>query len=93
MHFYRVLDIDADPAQGLVDWYPTMADAHRDAKRRFCTGHARSRCRIELVEIDTSKDGVLGLLRTGAPPCDSLPALRTWGLTDRGGLRELPKGE
>lgn len=86
MHAYCLININSE--ESVKDWLGTLQIAHEHAKVRF---GIRESARIELVDIDTSKDGVLTLLNTGEPKTRGV--MRTWALTSRGGLREVPNGE
>lgn len=62
----------------------TREDAHKTAKSGGLD------VRIELVDIPTDKAN-LALMFSRA--CAEEKLLRTWALTERGGLREVPNGE
>jgi hypothetical protein len=95
MHFYYVSDTVRRK------YYPTLIDAHKGAKQPLNlsedTGFRRDWVRIELVDVETSKDAVLAMLngepffRYGpdeqARPIEK--TLRAWELTPRGGLVEV----
>ena len=92
MHFYRVL-FEGPAGVSASDWshHGVLLDAHNAAK-----GYAQRDCvRIELIDVNTTKDGVLALLQGYSPAdtYDNVKVLRTWGLTPRGGLREVANGE
>lgn len=77
-------------ASAWVFW-PNRIKAHEDAKkymREMWPG-----VRIELVEVPTDKEAILGYLNDGAGDSPGFKVLKTWALTDRGGLREVPNGE
>jgi hypothetical protein len=85
VNFYRVLF----DAPGGLDYshHATLLEAHRAAQGypralRYCV-------LIELIDVPTDKAGILELLR-GYSPTEEFPARRSWELTPRGGLRELP---
>lgn len=82
MKLYRSFDIDQDL---LVHWHGTLKEAHEDAK----TCQPRANARVELVNVETDKEGVISLLNE----TQSFDAERTWRLTPRGGLTDCPTGE
>jgi len=86
MQVYRIIcvapGVDQDP-----EYEGTCKDAHNRAKDRFL-GMSQY-ARIELIDVDTTKDGILGLLSGRLEP----KVISTWGLTRRGGLMEIPNGE
>lgn len=87
MHAYRITGYvdDESPA-----WAGTLSDAHASLKLRQHMPDAR----IELFDVPTDKDGVLTLLSNrGVPACVAVSPMRTWALTPRGGLTEVPNGE
>ncbi len=92
MHFYRVLyegPADVSPS----DWshHGTQAQAHTAAK-----GYGdRDGVRVELIDVQSDKAGILSLLQGYSPAdsCDNVKVLKTWKLTARGGLTEVPNGE
>lgn len=87
MHAYRVIHTGA--IVSLRSYFATLALAHEDAKeygpQQF------DEMRIELVQVDDSKAGVLALLNGDEP--EEKDVLRTWRLGPRGGLVECPNGE
>lgn len=87
MHFYRITSFEGD---SMPEWEPTLAEAH--ARLKLKVGRD---ARIELIDVDTSKNGVLALLRGDmySPMCATKGPLRTWALTPRGGLKEVANGE
>lgn len=90
MHFYRTL---YEPAQAVApvntDHRATLAEAHTAAKGY--AGWQRDYVRIELIDVPTDKAGVLALLQGHS--LDDFQPVKTWKLTPRGGLREVPNGE
>lgn len=89
MHIYRVLDSDTDTVLSFRD---TLKSAHRRAKQE--SENDRDDVRIELINIPTDKIGILNLLAClVAQEMPEAEALRTWKLTARGGLKEIPNGE
>jgi hypothetical protein len=87
MLFYRTL-LERSGLPVDITHTTTLAGAHTAAK-----GYAKRDLpdvRIELFDVPTDKDGVLGLLMGYSP--DDYPPRRTWAITDRGGLREVPNG-
>ena len=91
MHFYRTIRMDGDlyPA-----WEATLANAHEEARRFIKDGQDRNEVRIELFDVPTGKEDILTLLNGGSAVDDlGLGAQRTWAITPRGGLKEVPNGE
>ena len=91
MHVYRILDIGR-PADyvDLNTYAGTLGEAH--AKAKDVTNFDKTTLRVELIDVDTSKDSLIGLLN--APKSvEALAPLRTWALTKRGGLAPCPNGE
>lgn len=89
MNAYRVIAPDYIGGPVRPAYLGTLALAHADAKE-----HGRNALpdiRIELVEVDTSKAGVLALLNGDEP--EEAAVIRTWRLGARGGLVECPNGE
>jgi hypothetical protein len=86
MHFYRINRFDGD---SMSSWEGTLGEAHRGLKRHSDMPEAR----IELFDIDTSKESLLQLLNYADVDDLGLSAERTWVLTPRGGLKEVPNGE
>lgn len=85
MQFYKVIGCTG-PHQPNVCFCSKQSDAHVLAKE----DDDRVNVRIELIEVPLDKDTVLQLLNDEEL---SLPALRTWRLTPRGGLVEVPDGQ
>lgn len=65
-----------------TDYYATLREAHRAAKNSF----GRHTVGIDELEIATDKQSLLGLLRYGESRSE---VIRSWELTDRGGLRKV----
>ena len=85
MKFYKVTKNVDDEAP----YYAAKkTDAHDRAKQ--APSHLRDDVRIELVEIHIDQATVATILSKCAVP---EVVQGTWGLTSRGGLRELPTGE
>ena len=72
-----------------ADYDGTLSDAHATAK----TLQPRDAVRIELVEVPTDKEGILALLNRMETVTNTFTVERTWALTARGGLHEVPNGE
>lgn len=91
MQLYRLVRITDET---VLKYHGTRDDAHEDAK-----GHAPAyECyRIELVDFPTDKTGLLGVLNSvveGATDnITGIEILRTWALSNRGGLKEVANGE
>jgi hypothetical protein len=88
MRSYRVFDAFSDIYR--PTFWKLQEDAHKEAKRldsQQCSHHEETCVRIELVELATDADAIHRYLAGDLP--ENLSALRTWGLTKRGGLMEL----
>lgn len=71
--------------EGLAPFYAgTRGDAHTHAKRAIDKRSAL----VELCEFEPTKAALVDLLN-GVPP--RMTMVRCWGLTARGGLREMPQ--
>lgn len=99
MFFYRV--ILQHGALGPEDYshHATLAEAHAAAKG-YDKVNERPHVRIEMIHVDTSKDGVLALLQGYSIQSGSVSGLnvpvrvmRAWELSARGGLAELSEAE
>lgn len=92
MHFYRVL-YERPHAPQSRDHRATLADAHEVAKTY--PAEYRKHVRVELVDIQIDKAGVLALLQAIDNHEDGFAAdpIRTWAVSDRGGLYEVANGE
>lgn len=91
MIFYRAI-LTSPVESGAIDWshHGTRDEAHTAAK-----GYPKvnwPNVRVEQIDVATDKTGILSLLM-GYDVSDQEPVTANWGLTPRGGLRELPKGE
>lgn len=79
--------------RGVEDLNPmyrgTFADAHDLMKT--IPDYQRDEARCELIDMKTDKDSLIELLATGKPLHGG--PLRTWIITSRGGMREVPNGE
>lgn len=91
MLIYRTHDM-TNPEHS-AEFFGTLALAH-DAIKLLRPG-ARPEWRIDLFDVDTSKEGVLTLLNFGhdAQSLDPDKIQRSWYVTERGGLRETQPGE
>lgn len=49
--------------------------------------------RVELLEVPTDKGAIVSYLNGGGASIFGAAVLKTWALTDRGALREVPNGE
>lgn len=86
MQIYRIFDsAEAEPT------YRYEGNA-KDAQDRAKLIASRADARIELVKVDTAKAALLLYLNRETHCCE-FPVLRTWKLTPRGGLQEIPNGE
>jgi hypothetical protein len=93
MQIYRIFRATDDgDLVGL--WHETTLDnAHEIAKHNF-TEIQRPEVRIELFDQPTDKFSLVELINrlvTGEPL--NVSPLRTWMLTPRGGIKEVPNGE
>jgi hypothetical protein len=87
MNVYRVFAEQPDTNRAPFGFYGVLKEAHEAAKGY--QPYLRDYTRIELVDVDTSKAGVLRILSGDA----QYTVLRTWCLTSRGGLKEVSNGE
>jgi hypothetical protein len=83
MHFYR---ISRDASSTDLRWAATQSDGHVELKNFSGCAEAR----MELVDVPVDKAGVLALLRRDLAFPD---VIKTWALTPRGGLKDIPNGE
>jgi hypothetical protein len=67
----------------LATWHGTRGEAHEGAKAT----PVRDAARIYLWEVPTAKDNVVRALNGKRP--EGLNLLSAWGLTARGGMREI----
>lgn len=88
MNFYRIVDASVEP-NTVLTYHATQADAHRDTKTY--SKHRLPDLRIELVDVETDK-GAIARIINGVDPSPG-EVLRTWKLTPRGGMAEVPNGE
>lgn len=90
MIFYRTL-LTSPAESGAVDWshHATLDAAHTAAKNHSDSARKNGLLFVEKFDVDTSKDGILGLLM-GYDVNDAEPVLTCWQLTPRGGLKEVP---
>jgi hypothetical protein len=91
MNFYRTYYYRPGVHFGFqgLNYHPVLKDAHVEAKKFDKDDWAF--VFIELVDIPTDKTGVLALLR-GIEHGNVKPR-RSWELTTRGGLNEVPVEE
>ena len=85
MKAYRVI---RDGAEG-ADYEGTLSEAHESAKALA----PRDAVRIELVEVPTDRESVLALLNRMLTVTQTFAIERTFALTARGGLRDVPEGD
>lgn len=94
MHFYRLTDEMPNGCTLHEEFHGTLADAHKTAKATFNNSILRSRARIDLHDINTDKASLVVILNGRLTDViGEAKPLRTWGLTARGGLKELQAGE
>jgi hypothetical protein len=91
MNFYRTYYSRPGAFVGLqgLNYHAVLKDAHVEAKKFPKDDWAF--VFIELVEIPTDKAGVLALLR--GIEHGNVRVMRSWELTSRGGLNEVPVEE
>lgn len=85
MHIYRISQFPT----GDFCYRGTLTEAHAEMKR--FPANNRGEARIELIDVGIDKEGVLNVLNLGDKAFH--PVLRTWLITERGGLKEIPNGE
>jgi hypothetical protein len=93
MIFYRTILQHGALAPQDFSHHATLAEAHAAAKG-YDKVNARPHVRVEMIDVDTNKAGVLSLLRgysvqDGSTEPGTVRVLRAWDLTDRGGLAEM----
>lgn len=89
MQFYHLTG--GDPDDGDVDtWFATRDAAHQTAKEVRVPYQS---IRIDLHDIELNKDNILALLIKTFKVERAGPPLRTWNLTQRGGLLEIEPGQ
>lgn len=74
---------------GETRYHGTQKDAHHEAKASMVTHTAHIEARIELLEVQSDKEGMIFVLN-GNP---DIEVERTWRLTARGGLVECANGD
>ena len=87
MNFYRTI-LERAGLMPDASHFDTLGAAHESAKHYGTLD--RPLVRIELIDVPNDKAGVLSLLRGYSP--DDFKPVRTWALTPRGGLKEVPNG-
>lgn len=86
MHVYM---ITRGPEDQAPRYRGTFADAHDLMKT--IPDWERNEARCELIDMKTDKDSLIELLATGIPLHGG--PIRTWMVTSRGGMKEVPNGE
>lgn len=90
MNFYRIVDTAQESRPGyLARFECTLDEAHGYAK--LTPKVSWSDIRIELGDIPTQKADVCAILNHEM--LEKITALRTWRLTQRGGLIECENGQ
>ncbi len=85
MHFYRVYSDSA--ASESMAWTGDFTQAKKIAH----TFKHVSDLYVDLLDLPTDKKAIVDYLNGGAPNTDELPRpLRSWMITSRGGLKEVP---
>jgi hypothetical protein len=87
MQLYRILNTEVVGVP--VRFAGTLNDAKDVANEAVLN---QTDMRVELVNVPTEKPYLLCYLN-GKVQDVELKVLRTWALTDRGGLKEVPNGE
>jgi hypothetical protein len=87
MQLYRILNTGLPDAP--ARFAGTLSDAKDMASEAVLN---RADMRVELVNVPTEKPYLLCYLN-GKVKDVELEVLRTWALTDRGGLKAVPNGE
>jgi len=88
MQIYRI-NMNTEVPAGLLRFAGTLIDAKDLANTAVVN---REAVRVELIEVPLDKANIIRLL-DDSDRSREIPALRTWKLTDRGGLKEVPNGE
>lgn len=88
MKAYRITGGYLSGQRALDAYKAIRADAHEAAKLRADRGDVR----IEAVEFEVNQAVMCQVLTSGASGA-TFTVERTWMLTDRGGLKEVPNGE
>ena len=83
----RAYRITHDEHADSVFFCTTRNDAHQGAKTRFYRHHWPA-VYVDLVEFPIDQKSICKLLNQQPP---ELTVLRTWRLTNRGGLKEIKK--
>lgn len=82
MHVYRIARHQQALETGACEYFGTLDAAHKAIKQ--WPKEAWGFCFLELFDVPTDRDSLIGLLN-GRP---FATRLRSWELTDRGGLKE-----
>lgn len=89
MHVYRVFNSDIERDELDYRFKGTLEES-RVLAHSGPGPWSHDNVRIELIDVPTDKASIIKLLDMGELDADPL---RTWGITKRGGLRELDNGE
>lgn len=85
MHVYRVMlhlnGLDPD-----IDFFATQAEMHQGAKKHHKDNWPK--VQMDLLDIATDKEAIVALLNHQEPK--DTKVLRSWDLSQRGGLEEVP---
>ncbi len=82
MQVYR---INLSNEQRGASWHNDRGEGHKELTMHAANPDAR----LELVDLSVDKDNVLAILNGGG----AFKLIKTWALTDRGGLKEVANGE
>lgn len=92
MNFYRIVDTAQESRPDYRARFEcTMAEAHDYAKSTPKVSW--SDIRVELLDMDTSKESVCSVLNGQLPGTPISMCIRTWSLTPRGALAIVANGE
>lgn len=91
MHLYRITRTPGDPEPYFES---TRENAHQMLQDQYKGGED---ARVELINVKTDKESLVEALNCLVSRFEGKTwfegPLRTWKLTPRGGLREVPNGE
>jgi hypothetical protein len=83
MQFYRFSRESPEGGEVVLSYEPSFQWARRRAKSLI---NSRDEVHVDLVNVQSNKDGVLRLLN-GEDPVLRGPIVRSWFITPRGGLK------
>lgn len=90
MNFYQVIESNSDEHLNDAVYSGTLSDAHAAAKVIAARSEPswRPDIRVRLIEIPTDKETLVKILN-GGPLVSFTYTGRSWGLTNRLGLKEI----